>query len=111
MRTQQEFVHLATVDEYLTLLVQRHARHLADEVAQHGTLWQLEGRGIIDERVAMPKELYLCGRHHHFLHRLALHLTHAQGGDLHLLLPGRNGHALPLVIVAVELGTDEVLHR
>ena len=67
---QQQFVHLASVDEDLAIGIHRHTFQLTDEVVEHRAFGEFEGRGIIDERVAAPEHLDLRGCDGQFAHGL-----------------------------------------
>ena len=66
-RTEQQFVHFSAVHENLPGIVQRHARKLPDEGVEHGAVRQLEGVGVVDQRVALVVHLHLGGRHFHLI--------------------------------------------
>ena len=50
-----------------TALFHRHARQFLDEFVEHRAFCQIEGIGIIDERVAIHVELQLRRLHHHLV--------------------------------------------
>ena len=58
----------------LSVLLQFHAWHLLDEGIEHGAFSQLEGIGIVDQRVATIVEHHLRSRHLHLLQGVALPL-------------------------------------
>ena len=109
-RAQQQLVDLAPIDEDFALVVQRHAGQLADEVVEHRTLGQLEGRGIVDEGVAAIVELHASGRHHDFVEIQVARLAHLQCSDVDVFgCLSSYRHPLPRVVIALELGTDEIV--
>ena len=109
-RAQQQLVDLAPIDEDFALVVQRNARQLADEVVEHRTLGQLEGRGIVDEGVAAIVELHAGGRHHDFVEVQVARLAHLQRSQIDVFgcLPTYR-HPFPHVVIALELSTDEIV--
>ena len=98
-RAEQEFIHLASVHEYLALRVHRHSWHLAYEVVEHRTLWQVEGRGIVNQSVAAVEHLHTCGGYHHFAQFHRPHLAHLHLRHLNLLLL-TYAHTAPHVVVS-----------
>ena len=107
VRTKQQFIHLASVHEYLARLVQRHTRHLAYQVVKHRALRQLECRGIIDDGVAPVEHLYTGGFHNNFVQVQFPHLAHLYRRHLHLCLFAADVHALPYVVIALQLGVHQ----
>ena len=106
--TQQQFVHLAPIDIDFAIVLHFHAGQLGNEGIEHGTVGQLEGRGVIDERVALPVHLDLCGHH---VHLLQLNdPEHTDDGYVYLtILLLLRAHLLPDVTISGSLGMDEVL--
>ena len=98
-------------------LLQRHARQFLDELVEHRAFCQIEGIGIIDERVAIHVELQLRRLHHHLVQLNLVAFRHP------LQIDGLDGTiAFPLVelldvkrhirrLIALGLNLDEVLAR
>ena len=74
LAVEQQALHELAVVVYLSVLLQFHAWHLLDEGIEHGAFSQLEGVGIVDQRVATIVEHHLRCRHLHLLQGVALPL-------------------------------------
>ena len=61
LAVERQVVYLPSVDEYLTVLLQLHARQLLDEAVQHRAFWHVESVGIIDQRITLPYHLNPSG--------------------------------------------------
>ena len=70
---QRQVIHAPPVHQYLAVVLQRHARQLTDKSVEHRPLRHVEGIGVIHQRVAVPHQLHLRGRHHHLVERLLQH--------------------------------------
>ena len=74
LAVEQQTLHELAIVVDLSVLLQFHARHLLDEGIEHGAFSQLEGVGIVDQRVATIVEHHLRSRHLHLLQGVALPL-------------------------------------
>ena len=74
LAVEQQALHELAIVVDLSVLLQLHARHLLDEGIEHRAFCQLEGIGIVDQRVATIVEHHLRSRHLHLLQGVALPL-------------------------------------
>ena len=111
-RVQQQFVHLLAVDENLSPVVHRHARHLTDEVVEHRAVWHVKGRGIINQRVAAIEHFYFRGRHHHLIERDVPRPSHLDERHRQFFLRSvRHRHLLPRHLIARQLSPYQIVVR
>ena len=109
-RVQQQFVHLLAVDENLSPVVHRHARHLTDEVVEHRAVGHIESRGIIYQRVAAIEHFYFRGRHHHIVERDVPSLSHLDKRHRQFfLLRVRHRHLLPRHLIARQFCPNQIV--
>ena len=110
---KRQFVYLPSVDEDFARVRHPCAGQLLYQVLQHRPFWQLECRGIIDQRVAAHLHLDARGLHHHLiqphgLHDGLLHVHHRHREHLFFVAFG-HAHPCPAVVIAVFLHTDDVV--
>ena len=84
--TEEQFIDLAAVDEDLAVGIHGYAWQLADEVVEHGAIGHLEGRGVVDERIAAVVHLDLRGSDGQFAHGLGGTLAHLQCWHIYVIL-------------------------
>ena len=85
---QREVVHLLAVDVDVAVVLQLCTWHLADKTVEHRAFWQVEGRSIINQRVAAIGKLHFGARDDDTVHTYlfiyiivaALLLLHQQSG-------------------------------
>ena len=65
-----EVINLASVDEYLSVVLQLHAWQLLDECIEHTPLGHIEGIGIECYCVASIYDFHLCSLYHHFIEEM-----------------------------------------
>ena len=86
LAVQQQVVHELAVVVDSAVVMKLHARQLLQQPVEHGTLGQLQVRGVVDECVTFVIEAYAGGCDGHFSQHLAI-LVQVEGGQVALLLP------------------------
>ena len=65
LAVQRQVVHLLAVDVDVAVFLQFCTRHLTDESVEHRAFGQVEGRGVVDQRVTAIGQLDLRARDDH----------------------------------------------